>query len=237
MIELLISLGFSEVEAKMYLANLSIGIAGVSILAKRAGMNRTSGYSVLAELKQKWYVKEYLRWNTKYFEATDPEDILDMFHKKIKKLDKALPEIKAMSQKYTESPKVRYYQGLEEVKQLYIKRLQDNPSEIKIFKAWIEREKEKEKLKAFSKEVAKKTRAQKVEIICNSSTSSEEEDARENTKRKVLTKNDIYLPTSIKIYGNKVQFVSLKNHLFGVEIENQDIADSLRQMFDYIWRH
>ena len=72
MIELLISLGFSEVEAKMYLANLSIGIAGVSILAKRAGMNRTSGYSVLAELKQKWYVKEYLRWNTKYFEATDP---------------------------------------------------------------------------------------------------------------------------------------------------------------------
>ena len=149
MIELLISLGFSEVEAKMYLANLSIGIAGVSILAKRAGMNRTSGYSVLAELKQKWYVKEYLRWNTKYFEATDPEDILDMFHKKIKKLDKALPEIKAMSQKYTESPKVRYYQGLEEVKQLYIKRLQDNPSEIKIFKAWIEREKEKEKLKAF----------------------------------------------------------------------------------------
>jgi hypothetical protein len=85
--------------------------------------------------------------------------------------------------------------------------------------------------------VARKTRAQKVEIICNSSTSSEEEDARENTKRKVLTKNDIYLPTSIKIYGNKVQFVSLKNHLFGVEIENQDIADSLRQMFDYIWRH
>lgn len=237
MIELLISLGFSEVEAKMYLANLSIGIAGVSILAKRAGMNRTSGYSVLAELKQKWYVKEYLRWNTKYFEATDPEDILDMFHKKIKKLDKALPEIKAMSQKYTESPKVRYYQWLEEVKQLYLKRLQDNPSEIKIFKAWIEREKEKEKLKAFSKEVVKKTWARKVEIICNSSTSSEEEDTREDTKRKILTKNDMYLPTSIKIYGNKVQFVSLKNHLFGVEIENQDIADSLRQMFDYIWRH
>ncbi len=53
MIELLISLGFSEIEAKMYLANLSIGISGVSMLAKRAGMNRTSGYSVLAELKQK----------------------------------------------------------------------------------------------------------------------------------------------------------------------------------------
>jgi sugar-specific transcriptional regulator TrmB len=237
MIELLISLGFSEVEAKMYLANLSIGIAGVSILAKRAGMNRTSGYSVLAELKQKWYVKEYLRWNTKYFEATDPEDILDMFHKKIKKLDKALPEIKAMSQKYTESPKVRYYQWLEEVKQLYLKRLQDNPSEIKIFKAWIEREKEKEKLKAFSKEVVKKTWARKVEIICNDLNSSEDDNIRENTKRKILPKNDMYLPTSIKIYGNKVQFVSLKNHLFGVEIENQDIADSLRQMFDYIWRH
>jgi len=237
MIELLISLGFSEVEAKMYLANLSIGIAGVSILAKRAGMNRTSGYSVLAELKQKWYVKEYLRWNTKYFEATDPEDILDMFHKKIKKLDKALPEIKAMSSKYAESPKVRYYQWLEEVKQLYLKILQDSPSEIKILKAWIEREKEKEKLKAFSKEVAKKTRVQKVEIICNNSTSSEEDNRKENTARKTVTKNDLYLPSSIKIYGNKVQFVSLKNNLFGVEIENQDIADSLRQMFDYILRH
>jgi sugar-specific transcriptional regulator TrmB len=238
MIELLISLGFSEVEAKMYLANLSIGIAGVSILAKRAGMNRTSGYSVLAELKQKWYVKEYLRWNTKYFEATDPEDILDMFHKKIKKLDKALPEIKAMSQKYTESPKVRYYQWLEEVKQLYLKRLQDNPSEIKIFKAWIEREKEKEKLKAFSKEVVKKTWARKVEIICNELNLIRRRGYSGGHEReRSFTKNDMYLPTSIKIYGNKVQFVSLKNHLFGVEIENQDIADSLRQMFDYIWRH
>ncbi len=85
--------------------------------------------------------------------------------------------------------------------------------------------------------MAKKTRVQKVEIICNNSTSSEEDNRKENTARKTVTKNDLYLPSSIKIYGNKVQFVSLKNNLFGVEIENQDIADSLRQMFDYIWRH
>lgn len=58
MIEILQKYGFSEKEAKVYLASLQLGSAPWSTIARHAGEKRVTVYSLLKELGKKWYVHE-----------------------------------------------------------------------------------------------------------------------------------------------------------------------------------
>ena len=49
----LISVGFSEKEAAVYLALLELEVAGVTEIAKKSNIKRSSTYVVLESLKQK----------------------------------------------------------------------------------------------------------------------------------------------------------------------------------------
>lgn len=159
-----------------------------------------------------------------------------LFERKVRKFEKILPELRAMGRKDQESPKVRYYQGLEEVKQIYVQQYKDAPTEVRVFKAGIERKDEKQKLQEFRRDLKKKLHPKKVHILCNRTNSTLEEDKKTNTLRKTIPDSELFLPASIKIYGNKVHFISLRNKLFGVEIENEDIATCMRQIFDYCYK-
>jgi len=46
----LVSLGLKKTEAKVYLALLELGVGTVSVVAKKAGLNRTSTYDVIQPL-------------------------------------------------------------------------------------------------------------------------------------------------------------------------------------------
>jgi hypothetical protein len=43
------------------------------------------------------------------------------------------------------------------------------------------------------------------------------------------------LDISIKIYWNKTKFISMKNDISWVVIENEDIAKTMKSIFDYIY--
>lgn len=236
MIQFLESIGFTENEAKIYLAGLSLGHTAVSTIAKKAWINRTTAYAVLDDLVTKWFVYESYRGNARYYSVLDPENLLDVFRKRISKIEKILPELQAMNANIATGPKVKYYQWFEEVRQLYIQEYKDSPIEMRIFKAWVERLDEKKKLRDFRKELTKKILSSHIRIIGNTTSSTKEDDKKGNIERKNVQDSELFLPASIKIYGNKVHFVSLKNNLFGVEIENEDIASCLKQIFDCIWK-
>ncbi|MBI2590251.1 TrmB family transcriptional regulator, partial [Candidatus Berkelbacteria bacterium] len=46
-------LGFSENEARIYAANLELGPSTVADIARKAGVNRTTGYNILEVLVAK----------------------------------------------------------------------------------------------------------------------------------------------------------------------------------------
>ncbi|EKD29400.1 MAG: Transcriptional regulator, TrmB [uncultured bacterium (gcode 4)] len=237
MIQFLESIGFTQNEARTYLAGLSLGYSAVSTIAKKAWINRTTAYAVLDDLVAKWFVYESYRGNARYYSVLDPENLLEVFRKRISKIEKILPELQAMNANIVTGPKVKYYQWFEEVKQLYIQEYKDSPIEMRIFKAWVERLDEKKKLRDFRKELIKKIHSNQVRIIGNTTSSTKEDDKKGNIERRNIQDSELFLPASIKIYGNKVHFVSLKNNLFGVEIENEDIASCLKQIFDCIWKN
>lgn len=89
-------LGLSAKEQLVYMTLLESGIVSASELAKLTSQNRTLVYSYLEQLKQKGLILEIVHNNKKFFQATNPDFLLQITQNKmnqLKKFEKGLPKI------------------------------------------------------------------------------------------------------------------------------------------------
>ena len=57
----------------------------------------------------------------------------------------------------------------------------------------------------------------------------------ENLATKKIEKEELDIWISIKIYGNKTKFISMKESITWVVIENKEIAETMKSIFEYIY--
>ncbi len=114
--KILNNLGFSNKEADVYLAILKNGKIIPADLAQITGINRSTVYSIISELKKKNVISEDLSSPIKYVVALPPEDLENIIKKqeedirnKRTLIKSAIQELKQVSSntKYT-IPKVRF---------------------------------------------------------------------------------------------------------------------------------
>lgn len=118
-IKVLSQLGLSEKEAKIYLKLLEFGECGASVLAKSLGENRTTVYSLLNAMRKKGVVSFYVKKKMKFFVPQDPTFLVGRVAEGVKWLQKLLPELLAIHNKYNKTkPKITFYEGVEGIKQI-----------------------------------------------------------------------------------------------------------------------
>ncbi|HLD07160.1 MAG TPA: helix-turn-helix domain-containing protein [Candidatus Nanoarchaeia archaeon] len=117
--------GFTRGESQVYRALLRLGEANVTSITRSATVSRSKVYDILEKLKRKGVVSESIRKKTRFFQAADPERIVDylserekQIQEKKERLKKALPDIRGMAAR-TEQQEVRVYTGYEGVKTFY----------------------------------------------------------------------------------------------------------------------
>lgn len=125
--------GFSEREAKVYLACLELGVAPASSIARRLDENRVTVYSVLKVLKNKGVVFETQKHKTTYYGVVEPEKLLSMEQQKYDMLQRALPELTALMNSQHLKPKIQFYEGLEWIRQQYLDLLSSTEDDIYSF--------------------------------------------------------------------------------------------------------
>ena len=111
--------GFSEKEARIYLACLSLGPSSVLEISKKADISRGSCYDVLEEMLEKGMVSKLHETKHLIFTAIDPDSLLKRSEGNLRELELALPELKGLFHDYAK-PKVRYFEGIEGVKRVYM---------------------------------------------------------------------------------------------------------------------
>ena len=92
--ECLRELGFSKNESRVYLALLEIGSSNVGRVAARSGVYRTNVYDALEGLVKKGLSSFVVKKGVKYFEAINPEALLEILRERESKLVKILPLLK-----------------------------------------------------------------------------------------------------------------------------------------------
>ncbi len=237
LIKILMNLGLTDKESKVYLACTEVGTGVVSKIAQAAGINRVTTYDILNKLKQKGLVGYYTKQKIKYFTSTKPEVLLEEFEIRTNSLRSALPKFKRLTGE-TNHPRIRYFEGLEGIKAIYADTLTakteilnfSNSEEIR--KQW----------KNYDQEYVEKRAQKKIFLrgLCPDDKAGElvhSEDQKYHREMRLIDSDHFNFTNEINIYDDKVAIISYKDELIGMIIESSEIATSQRAIFDMCWAY
>lgn len=112
-------LGLSEKEAKVYLASLELGPASVQQIATKADILRPTTYLILESMLKKGLMTTAEKGKKTLFTAEPPEQLDKFLDHQVHALEdvradlqKVLPDLEAVYNLTGERPKVRFYDGI-----------------------------------------------------------------------------------------------------------------------------
>jgi len=112
-------LGLDAKESAIYLALLEMGEVTISSIVKKTGIKRTTVYAAIEMLqKQKLIGSTKHKKRTLYF-AEDPRVLSEQLDEKKEHLNSILPQLLALSSRYTRKPKIQYYEGKQGIEKVY----------------------------------------------------------------------------------------------------------------------
>lgn len=233
--QLLQKLGFSPNESKVYLAALETGAAGAQEIALKAGVKRTTGYSVLTYLVNRGIVgKTKIRGKTRFL-AEPPERLLTLVNELERGIKKALPELAAIYNKKDTKPKITFFEGTAAVQKVYDDTLVEKPAEILEWNTSAYFERSEVDPEYIQKRVALGIKARRI-----ASRGSQWDlkhkylDQKELAETLIVSKEQFDPRIEVNIYNDKVAFLNYAENM-SVIIESQAIAEAMRQAYELSW--
>lgn len=244
--KILQKLGLSSKEARVYLAALELGAAPVQQIAKKASVNRPTTYVILESLMRKGLATSVERGKKVLFTAEPPEQLerllarqQDEIEGKRQDLLKILPELEAIFNLSENRPRVRFYEGREGViaaNQDFMRDLEEGTTihaftplddMTATFPNFLKYQPEQRLMKKI---ISKVIYTHKDGPVPNATNKKELREARFLPREKFpLTGNLSF------VKAKKVGIVVYRNNIVAVNIENPDIANMMKAIFDLIW--
>lgn len=234
----LIEIGLNEKEAKVYLAIVALGKAGISDIAKKTLIKRTSVYEYVAALLGKNYLYKTVKKKRVLYLAEKPEKILRSFESRKKKLETLLPELSTLYQLGAHQPNVRFYDGSDGLRSIYQEMSQSSKTIYSVFSVdkYYQVFSEQDGIEFM--ENIMKNGGQLRDLVGDTKEGRSYAMSKVYSDIKVtkILPKDFNLVTELLITGNKVAMISLVN-LVGVVIENAEIADTQRSLVKFLFKH
>jgi sugar-specific transcriptional regulator TrmB len=231
------NLGFTTNEARVYLATLEVGVSSAQDIAEKAGIIRTTAYSILEHLAIRGVIIRTKKQNKNRYFAEAPKNLIRRFGTSITELEKSLPELQAIYNKSETKPKIVFYEGLEGISKIYQDTIRSNPDEILEFNtsemfAHLPEDFPKEYVQQRLKN---KISARRIAPDDSAWKKHSKQDNEELSKTILLNTKDFDIPVEINIYKNKVAFMSYSDRI-GVIIEGDGIAKAMRTIYELVWK-
>ena len=231
--EALKELNLSDKEVKVYISLLMLGKSSVNNIAKKANLNRVTTYDLLQSLLELGFVSYALISGVKYFEATDPSKFLDELNEKQEKLKEIMPELNSIKSSLTIRPKVEVYEEIPGIKSIFNDILKENKETL-----FIGAPNMLDKLGFYFPHFIKQKRKQNIFSKVITQDCKEMREYKKKASKKYINMKFIKekVNTTKIIYGNKIAFLTFnEKNSIGVLIENKDIAEQERRLFNLLW--
>ncbi len=231
----LTDLGFSKNESKVYYSLLRLGPSTAGVIAARSNIHRTNAYDALERLAERGMVTYIFKGNKKYFEAVDPNQILELLKDRMRKFETVLPTLQLDFKLSKESNKAHIFEGIAGVRAITNDMLKEN-KEISVF--GIPKD-VAERLKSFINVFHKRRIEKKITMY-----HLYDADARERigflnslpyTEAKYIP-HDIESPATTLIYGHKIAFVIWSEPILSILIESDRMANQYKKFFTLLYK-
>ncbi|HII72192.1 TPA: hypothetical protein HA265_05550 [Candidatus Woesearchaeota archaeon] len=226
-------IGLTPSEAKIYLVLMEKGASLAGSISRNTGIHRRSVYDSIERLIQKGLVSYIKKNNRKYFEAADPERLIEILHKKEEDIREALPQMKLLQQMSGQRNETLFFRGKAALKTAFEDQLESE--EILI---WGATPKANEIIPYYfphfdRNRVKKKI---KVKALFN------EEDRKNEYVKKIPLSEVKFVPkevasdTAVNIYGRNVCIICWKQDPIAIIIREEAIAEGFRNYFEFMWK-
>ncbi len=243
------NLGWSPEEIEVYATLLSLGTQPASIIAHQLKRKRTTVRVYLEQLVKKGFVRFTWRGKTQYFTAKKPDESLESLQsnkiqtmkkwdENIRAFSSILPELTSIARHDINLPKVTYYEGIHELKRMYIDSLTSKTEILclssvedlwdlfgKAYDQWYVTKRMKRHIPV--RYLAKDTVLERHEA---------KKDKKYLRQSRHLPADVFDISNEINIYDGKVSIITLKNEKIGILIQSQEIYHSMKAMFEALWR-
>lgn len=240
------NLGLSDKEARVYLASLRLGKSTVQEIANQAGVNRGTCYNVIEYLMKKGLMSTYTQGKKTFFTAESPERLRSLIRMEEQELrdkdvrfSKYLPELLSLYNSVDNRPKVKYFEGWEglgAIQEEYLKAKNKRIDNILCLDN-VERVLPSVASNYTPRRISKGIRSRFLYISKKGPDKElENTDEAELRESRYIPFEKFPFQADITIFDDKVSLENYgKDKILGVLIEDQEIADSIRTMFEYIW--
>ncbi len=232
--EFLRDVGLSKNEAKIYQMLLESGPSPVGEISARTKIHRRNIYDSMERLKEKGFVSWTIKNNRKYFEAVNPQRVLDIFEDRKEKISAIIPRL--VNRQKSDSQIVKVYTGREGRKIIFDDKLKEKSEQLVLGA------REPSKGTFIQKDIYHKMRIARKIPLKMLFPLNEMEAAKKFSKLKyvsvrILPKPLRDSPIAINIYGNKVAFLTKSEEQpLSILIEDKNLADDFRNYFFALWK-
>ncbi len=248
------TLGLSTKAAQVYACIFELGIAFPSKIAEKTRLNRSTVYKILTDLSVKGLITPLERKGKLCYQIEKPSKLVNFTQTQIRlaeeryeRAQKLLPELEGLFALTPHKPRVRFFEGLEGILQIYTDHITDTGPYEMLGYSNVE-----ELIKLLPPRFieryvkAKTTIGIKTRGIFPNTTFSTHYNARiyKGIKRPFLVQSRV-VPSEtfpyraeITIYAkNKVSIINFQeNVLIGVIIEDETIAGMMKMIFELAWK-
>jgi HTH-type transcriptional regulator, sugar sensing transcriptional regulator len=240
-------IGLSDKEAKIYLTSLSRGPETAPNLAKLSNIVRPTAYVIIESLLKKGLMSSYDRDKKTYFTAESPEHLLSMVRIQIKDIEekereikKLIPELNQLANIKGEKPKVRVFEGKEGLKAVIESILKSKTKQIYSFvplDQMLELFPSKEHGELMASPRVQKNIKAKILYTSKKGQVYKIKDPQNLREAIYIEEKRFPFKCGIDVYDNNLAFYSYKGAIMGVIIENEDMADTIKTLFEMIWEN
>jgi HTH-type transcriptional regulator, sugar sensing transcriptional regulator len=237
-LKLLEEAGFTDKEAKVYLALLELGEGTVSEIAKITDLKRPIIYVLLEGIIKRGYVSEIPNKKISAYVATDPSVISTKLQATNKSFLEMLPYMRTLHNKGESRPKMSYFENIEGIMKVYDQMSSQpeaffvaNFSQIEkyfpsVISSWLSGYKGK-RTKMTSRTLISDNEKE-ISIV--------KEFLKVTNKVKVRTLPGLKESTlDFTLSGEKLSIGSLGEHPFVVVIESAELVRSIQPIFELAW--
>ena len=242
MIADLLKLGLSREEAKMYLACLESNGGPVSVLARKAGVNRVSAYHTIENLLKKRLLSQYNRNGVKCFAPESPEKLEALALERVHLAKALLPQLKNLSSSEGFRPRMRFYEGMDGIERVFNESLSGEEEIL----GYTNLHTVLEHIPTFFKDYTARRMKQGIKSRYLSPNTVDSVHAIDPFLPKeydpnlieILLVNREQFPfeNEVLIFGNSVCIISLNpDELLGLIVESSTFSQTMKAVFDLAW--
>lgn len=227
--------GLSDKEIKVYITLLSLGSINLQEIAKKVDLPRTTIYNTLNYLVSKGLVSFIVKGNVRFYEAVNPEKLISKIDEKRELIKEIIPNLQGLRETQLQSSSAEIFEGTKGLSTI-LSDVFKKRQQTYYFGSYLL---SKELLK-YQPEHVRTIRIER-KIPAKIVIDTYDEPTFHTKEYKKITEmrfNDSLrdFPCVIFIYGNKVAMYTLKKDIIGIIISNEQVAQSMKMIFDIYWQ-